>query len=168
MEDGRRTYDGPVSLDRYGRRVPKPVSGSIALPEPTSATSRICEAVDGLFRSIVDGRLLVRRLNVVAADLLTFDRLDDHRSEGSRYVQPDLFETLTLDDPSENIAPDGGSMSEAERSGKSKDEKSELQMQRTLLDIKRKFGRNSIIKAMDMFDDATGQQRNHQIGGHAA
>ena len=164
-EHAAATYDGPVSLDRYGRRVPKPASGSIALPEPTSATSRICEAVDGLFRSIVDGRLLVRRLNVDAADLLTADRLDDHRSEGSGYVQPDLFETLG--DPSENIAPDGGPISEAERSGRPKDGESELQMQRTLLDIKRKFGRNSIIKAMDMFDDATGQQRNHQIGGHA-
>ena len=136
------------------------------MPEPTLATSRICEAVDGLFRSIVDGRLLVRRLNVVAADLLTADRLDDHRSEGSGYVQPDLFETL--DDPSKNVAPDGGPISEAERSGSPKDGEPELQMQRTLLSIKRKFGRNSVIKAMDMFDDATGQQRNHQIGGHAA
>ena len=65
------TYDGPVSIDRYGRRVPKPATGSIALPEPTSATSRICDAVDKLFLSIVDRRLLVRRLNVVAADVLT-------------------------------------------------------------------------------------------------
>ena len=59
-------------------------------------------------------------------------------------------------------------MPEAERSGRLKDGEAELHMQRTLLDIKRKFGRNSVIKAMDMFDDATGQQRNHQIGGHAA
>ena len=64
------TYDGPVSIDRYGRRVPKPATGSIALPEPTSATSRICDAVDKLFLSIVDRRLLVRRVNVVAADVL--------------------------------------------------------------------------------------------------
>ena len=116
------TYDGPVSIDRYGRRVPKPATGAIALPEPTSATSRICDAVDKLFLSIVDRRLLVRRLNVVAADVLT----DSPRGDA------------------------------------------ELHMQQTLLDIKRKFGRNSIIKAMDMFDDATGQQRNKQIGGHAA
>lgn len=41
-------------------------------------------------------------------------------------------------------------------------------VQQALLDIKRKFGKNSVIKAMDMFDGATGQQRNNQIGGHAA
>ena len=164
-EHAAATYDGPVSLDRYGRRVPKPASGSIALPEPTSATSSICGAVDGLFRSIADSRLLVRRLNVIAADLLTDDQLDERRSEGSEYVQPDLFETL--DAASENMASGSGDKSETERLRRSKDGEVELHMQRTLLDIKRKFGRNSVIKAMDMFDDATGQQRNHQIGGHA-
>ncbi len=48
------------------------------------------------------------------------------------------------------------------------DERSEQAVQQALLDIKRKFGKNSVIKAMDMFDGATGQQRNNQIGGHAA
>ena len=47
-------------------------------------------------------------------------------------------------------------------------EQAEQNVQRALLDIKRKFGKNAVIKAMDMFDGATGQQRNHQIGGHAA
>ena len=73
------TSDGPVSIDRYGRRVPKPATGAIALPEPTSATSRICDAVDKLFLSIVDRRLLVRRLNVVAADVLTDEQLEERR-----------------------------------------------------------------------------------------
>lgn len=165
------TYDGPVSIDRYGRRVPKPATGSIALPEPTSATSRICDAVDKLFLSIVDRRLLVRRLNVVAADVLTDEQLEERRqAAASEYTQPDLF--AAMEAPVDSASADAVEC-EAMRSadGGSKDSPrgdAELHMQQTLLDIKRKFGRNSIIKAMDMFDDATGQQRNKQIGGHAA
>lgn len=170
-EHAAATYDGPVSIDRYGRRVPKPATGSIALPEPTSATSRICDAVDKLFLSIVDRRLLVRRLNVVAADVLTDEQLEERRqAAASEYTQPDLF--AAMEAPVDSASADAAEC-EAMRSadGGSKDSPrgdAELHMQQTLLDIKRKFGRNSIIKAMDMFDDATGQQRNKQIGGHAA
>ena len=170
-EHAAATYDGPVSIDRYGRRVPKPATGSIALPEPTSATSRICDAADKLFLSIVDRRLLVRRVNVVAADVLTDEQLEERRqAAASEYTQPDLF--ATMEAPVDSASADAAEC-EAMRSadGGSKDSPqgdAELHMQQTLLDIKRKFGRNSIIKAMDMFDDATGQQRNKQIGGHAA
>ena len=170
-EHAAATYDGPVSIDRYGRRVPKPATGSIALPEPTSATSRICDAVDKLFLSIVDRRLLVRRVNVVAADVLTDEQLEERRqAAASEYTQPDLF--AAMEAPVDSASADAAEC-EAMRSadGGSKDSPrgdAELHMQQTLLDIKRKFGRNSIIKAMDMFDDATGQQRNKQIGGHAA
>ena len=181
-ERAAATYDGPVSLDRYGRRVPKPATGSIALSGPTSATSRICDAVDELFCSIVDRRLLVRRLNVVAADLLTADQFAQRRqSDMSEYMQPDLFDALNSSSDSSiaDAAGDEGlydnafpgcsqnNSSERSSSGASCDD-AELHMQQTLLNIKRKFGKNSVIKAMDMFDDATGRQRNQQIGGHAA
>lgn len=181
-ERAAATYDGPVSLDRYGRRVPKPATGSIALSGPTSATSRICDAVDELFCSIVDRRLLVRRLNVVTADLLTADQFAQRRQfDMSEYMQPDLFDALNSSSDS-NIADAAGdeglygnafpsrsqnNSSERPSSGASCDD-AELHMQQTLLNIKRKFGKNSVIKAMDMFDDATGRQRNQQIGGHAA
>lgn len=181
-ERAAATYDGPVSLDRYGRRVPKPATGSIALSGPTSATSRICDAVDELFCSIVDRRLLVRRLNVVAADLLTADQFAQRRqSDMSKYMQPDLFDALSSSSDSsiadaagdeglyDNAFPGCSQNNSSERpsSGASYDD-AELHMQQTLLNIKRKFGKNSVIKAMDMFDDATGRQRNQQIGGHAA
>lgn len=181
-ERAAATYDGPVSLDRYGRRVPKPVTGSIALSGPTSATSRICDAVDELFCSIVDSRLLVRRLNVVAADLLTAAQFAQRRqSDMSEYMQPDLFDALNSSSDSsiadaagdeglyDNAFPGCSQNNSSERpsSGASCDD-AELHMQQTLLNIKRKFGKNSVIKAMDMFDDATGRQRNQQIGGHAA
>lgn len=181
-ERAAATYDGPVSLDRYGRRVPKLATGSIALSGPTSATSRICDAVDELFCSIVDRRLLVRRLNVVAADLLTADQFAQRRqSDMSEYMQPDLFDALNSSSDSsiadaagdeglyDNAFPGCSQNNSSERppSGASCDD-AELHMQQTLLNIKRKFGKNSVVKAMDMFDDATGRQRNQQIGGHAA
>ena len=138
--------------------------------------------MDELFCSIVDRRLLVRRLNVTAADLLTADQFAQRRqSDRSEYMQPDLFDALNSSSDS-NIADAAGdeglydnafssrpqnNSSERSSDGTSCDDV-ELHVQQALLDIKRKFGKNSVIKAMDMFDDATGQQRNKQIGGHAA
>ena len=86
-------YSGPVTLDRYGRRVPKPATGSIGLGDHTSSTTRICDAVDELFCRIVDHRLLVRRLNVVASDLQTVEQLVE-RNAAANYVQPDLFSDM--------------------------------------------------------------------------
>ena len=86
-------YSGPVTLDRYGRRVPKPATGSIGLGDHTSSTTRICDAVDELFCEIVDHRLLIRRLNVVASDLQTVEQLAE-RDAAANYVQPDLFSDM--------------------------------------------------------------------------
>ena len=152
-------YTGPIGTDYYGRRVPKAVSGSIDLGGFTSSSAKIRAAIDGLFCRLVDSRLLVRRLNVTALDVATSAELD----AGKRYEQPDLF---SAGDGSEN----GGARSglQERKSPGAVAEHSEHAVQQTLLDIKRKFGKNSVIKAMDMFDGATGRQRNNQIGGHAA
>lgn len=152
-------YTGPIGTDYYGRRVPKAVSGSIDLGGFTSSSAKIRAAIDGLFYRLVDSRLLVRRLNVTALDVATPAELE----AGKRYEQPDLFSAA---DGGEN----GGARSglQERKSPGAVDEHSEHAVQQTLLDIKRKFGKNSVIKAMDMFDGATGRQRNNQIGGHAA
>lgn len=165
-------YSGPVTLDRYGRRVPKPATGSIGLGDHTSSTTRICDAVDELFCRIVDHRLLVRRLNVVASDLQTVEQLVE-RNAAANYVQPDLFSDMQevsngsdSNDCSDNV--DNNARSSYADDMRVVDEISEQHVQQTILDIKRKFGKNAVIKGMDMFADATGQQRNRQIGGHAA
>lgn len=152
-------YTGPIGTDYYGRRVPKAVSGSIDLGGFTSSSAKIRAAIDALFCRLVDSRLLVRRLNVTALDVATSAELE----AGKRYEQPDLFSAA---DGSEN----GGARSglQERKSPGAVDEHSEHAVQQTLLDIKRKFGKNSVIKAMDMFDGAAGRQRNNQIGGHAA
>ena len=162
-------YNGPVAVDRYGRRVPKPAIGSIDLGGFTSSTARICDAVDELFCRIVDHRLLVRRLNVVASDLQTVEQLAD-RSGSVNYVQPDLFSDMqeASNDGNCKGSDDSGTQSSHAEDAHGVNEVSEQHVQQTILDIKRKFGKNAVIKGMDMFDDATGQQRNRQIGGHAA
>ena len=162
-------YNGPVAVDRYGRRMPKPAAGSIDLGGFTSSTARICDAVDELFCRIVDRRLLVRRLNVVAADLQTVEQLAD-RSGSVNYVQPDLFSDMqeASNDGNCKGSDDSGTQSSHAEDAHGVNEVSEQHVQQTILDIKRKFGKNAVIKGMDMFADATGQQRNRQIGGHAA
>lgn len=151
-------YDGPIAVDRYGRRVPKPANGSIDLGECSSSSARIRDAVDELFCTIADRRLLVRRLNVVAAELVTEEELAARRTVPD-YTQPDLFDIVEGDVEAQDVAA---------RGARPEPEMTECHVQRTILDIKRKFGNNAVIKGMDLFDDATGQQRNNQIGGHAA
>lgn len=160
-------YSGPVTLDRYGRRVPKPATGSIGLGDHTSSTTRICDAVDELFCRIVDHRLLVRRLNVVASDLQTVEQLAE-RNAAANYVQPDLFSDMQevsngsdSNDCSDNV--DNNARSSYADDMRVVDEISEQHVQQTILDIKRKFGKNAVIKGMDMFADATGQQRNRRL-----
>lgn len=168
-ERAAATYDGPVSLDRYGRRVPKPATGSIGLGDHTSSTTRICDAVDELFCGIVDHRLLIRRLNVVASDLQTVEQLAE-RDAAANYIQPDLFSDMQEASNGGNCkgSDDSGMQSFHAEDAHGINEVSEQHVQQTILNIKRKFGKNAVIKGMDMFADATGQQRNQQIGGHAA
>ena len=156
-EAAAASYTGPVGTDYYGRRVPKAVSGSVDLGGFTSSASTIRTAIDRLFCRLVDSRLLVRRLNVTALDVAAPTEL----AAGKRYEQPDLFSAASGGDDAQTGSGERGSHGVA-------DERSEQAVQQALLDIKRKFGKNSVIKAMDMFDGATGQQRNNQIGGHAA
>ena len=148
-ERAAKSYQGPVTVDRFGRKVPKSAVGSIGLGDFTSSSARIREAMTMLYERIVDSRLLVRRLTVIADDVVTPEEL----AAGKRYEQLDLFG----DDEAQSY----GSEPADDRDG-------EHDIQRALLDVKRKFGRNAVIKAMDMEDGATGQARNRQIGGHRA
>ena len=176
---GTRAYAGPVKEDRYGRTVPKPANGSMPLGKRTDSATRLREAMTALFNRLVDPSLMVRRITVVADDL--------HPAEASKtgdvgYEQPDLFSALAADGEPQDVIAEGRSgnglsdgarrgagasgeqPSDAEESAASR----ERDIQQTLLDVKRKFGRNAVIKAMNMEPGATGQQRNRQIGGHAA
>ena len=47
-----------------------------------------------------------------------------------------------------------------------KDEEEEKKLQNVLLDIKNKYGKNSILKGMNLIEGGTTIERNGQIGGH--
>ena len=149
-DPARRTaYSGPVEQDRYGRRVPKAAHGAQKLNAPSSSTRRIMEAASALFDRIVDGGLLVRRMYLVAAHIVPEDEAQPEEME-----QLDLFTDLATED----------ARREAEQAALAREKK----LQETTLAIKKKFGKNAILKGMSLEEGATARERNARIGGHKA
>lgn len=152
MTDKNRSqsYKGTVTTNYYGKKVPKPAHGTTNLPKQTSSTALITNAVMELYDKIVNKKLLIRRINIVANKLV-----DEHSvKNANKYEQLDLFtdyEILKKQREKENA--------ESER---------EKRMQNTILDIKKKFGKNAILKGMNLQEGATAKDRNNQIGGHKA
>ena len=152
LADPKRSaaYRGPVTTDHYGRRVPKHAHGSVNLGRYTSSTKQITDAVMELYDRIVDHNLLVRRVNVVANHVLP----EQQAEEEAAMEQLNLFmdETARQKRRAEEAA-----LLERER-----------QKQRAILNIKRRFGKNAILKGMNLQEGAMTRERNRQIGGHKA
>ncbi|MCH5337857.1 MAG: DNA methylase [Acetatifactor sp.] len=146
----RRKYHGPVTRDHYGRQVPKAAHGSINLEAPTSSTRRITEAVMELYDRIVDRNLLVRRMYVVA------NRVMDESSVKAG-AEPEQLELFTDYEALEK-----------EREAEETALKREKNMQKAVLEIKKKYGKNAILKGMNLEEGAMTIERNRQIGGHKA
>lgn len=136
----RAAYRGPVSTDHYGRNVPKSAHGTVNLPHYSSSTKELMQALCDLFDCIVDRNLSVRRIYLTACHVIPEGSAQDTGE------QLDLFA-----DPAQQA--------ERER---------ERSVQEAMLTIKRKFGKNAILKGMNFENGATAQQRNGQIGGHKA
>lgn len=143
-----KAYKGEITIDHYGRRVPKPAHGSINLGEFTSSTELIMEAVLDLYDRIVDEKLLVRRFNVVA------NHLQDESSISAQteYEQLDLFTDYGL--------------LEKQRKEKKEKRQKERSIQEAMLSIKKRYGKNAILKGNNLEEGATTIDRNAQIGGH--
>ena len=142
----RKHYSGPVVTDHYGRKVPKHAHGTVNLSRATSSTRWIVDAVMELYDRIVDPKLLVRRINLTAARV----RAEQIESQSQTFEQLDLFSDLQQQEE-ENAA--------LER---------EKRRQQALLHIKKKYGKNAIVKGMNLEEGATAMDRNKQIGGHKA
>lgn len=141
-----KNYDGEVVFDRYGRKIPKHSHGTKNLDRYSSSTKLITDATLELYDRIINENLLVRRVNVCAAKLLT----EEEAKKETGYVQLDIFA-------------DYGKIEEEK-----KEEAREKDMQKAVLDIKKKFGKNAILKGMNLQEGATAKDRNEQIGGHKA
>ncbi|MDR7869752.1 MAG: DNA methylase [Tissierellaceae bacterium] len=146
----KKSYKGEISKDLYGRDLPKSARGTTNLDRQTSSTKLIMDAVTELFDRIVDKNLLVRRVNITA----------NHVVDESTVENTDNFEQLDLFTNYSDI------------DKKKEEEEAELirerKMQETILEIKKKYGKNAIIKGMNLEEGATTLERNKQIGGHKA
>jgi len=143
-------YHGSVSVDWYGRAVPRHAHGTARLKQRTSSSERIAAAVLDLFERCTDHALTVRRITVTACQLESRSRaMNDMHAQ-----QLDLFS-----DPRAE---------EAGRAAEQQDLEREQRAQQAILKIKRKYGKNAIIKGTDLQEGATAVQRNSQIGGHKA
>ena len=144
-------YHGEVTTDYYGRPVPKHAHGTRNLKAPTSSSKLMIDAVTELFDQMVNPDLLVRRI------YLTVNRVI---SERQALLQPKAAEQLDLFTDYEEEA----KKQQAELESSQKERK----VQETLLKIKKKYGKNAILKGLNFEEGATAKERNQQIGGHKA
>lgn len=145
-----KSYYGAVSTDRYGRKLPKHAHGTANLKFSTSSTKLITKAVLKLYDSIIDKGLLIRRISMSANHLVESESIENKEF----HEQLDIFSCFNIN---------------KEKIEKEKAElKEEQQLQKAIIEIKKRFGKNSVLKGMDLEEDATTIDRNKQIGGHKA
>ncbi len=148
--DIKKNYSGEVTIDYYGRKVPKHAHGTGNLAEYTSSTKQIMEVVMDLFDRIVNPKLLVRRINVVANHLKEETTIKVNES----YEQMELFTDYTL--------------LQSQREKEQIERIKERKIQEAILKAQKKYGKNAILKGINLEEGATTIERNKQIGGHKA
>ena len=141
-------YNGEIKEDRYGRRVPKPAHGTFRLENKTFSTRIISNGFVQLFDRIINKNLLVRKIYLTVGNLTDENEL----KKVEKYEQVNLFTNY-------------GELAKKEEEERIKLEK-EHKIQSAIIGIKNKYGKNAIIKGMDLEESATTIQRNGQIGGH--
>ena len=150
------SYEGETSLS-YGKKIPVHAHGTVNLDFFTSSTVEITKAATELFDRIVNPRFTVRRINIAATALLSeSDAKDKVRAGYAEPVQTDLFTDY------EALEKQKQKQEQARKLDK------EHKLQLAMLKIKDKFGKNAVVKAVDLQEGATAMQRNGQIGGHKA
>ncbi len=152
LEDSkiRSKYHGEVTTDRYGRSVPKHAHGTTNLPEHTASSREIIRAVMELYDRIVNPDLLVRRVNVTANHVIE----EKQAQKKERYEQLNLFTDYGKKELEEKEAAEA--------------KEREKHLQHALLEIKKRYGKNAVLKGMNLEEGATTIERNSQIGGHKA
>lgn len=137
-------YKGEVTEDRYGRKIPKHAHGVIHLDEFTASPKKILDATLKLYNRIINKELLTRRIYVIAGNIKNKDLVQKER----KIEQIDLFTNYE------------------EKEIEKEENKKEEVLQTTLLSIKNKYGKNAILKGMNLEEGGTAIERNEQVGGH--
>ncbi len=149
-QDQKEKYRGEVTTDRYGRKIPKHAHGTGNIGRKTSSTHLIMGAVLSLYDDIVNPKLMIRRINITANHVIP-------EADAERETQ---FEQLSLFEDAEQ--------EELRKQQEEKELAREKRMQHAVIDIKKKFGKNAILRGMNLEEGATARNRNNQIGGHRA
>lgn len=144
-----RSYNGPMHRDHYGRLVPEHAHGTCNLPTPTSSTAFILEAVMQLYEKIVHKDLLIRRINITAHNLEPLSVVNTTKPK-----QLNLFADLA----------DAAILPQAQEVDREKEKK----RQWAIVKLKKRFGKNAILRGMNLEEGAMTKERNQQIGGHKA
>ena len=143
----RILYDGEITIDSYGREVPKHSHGTINLDYNTSSTKVLSKKCIELFDRIVNKNLLIRKINITACNVI-----NENKAKNEVVVeQLNLF--CSTNDLEQNIE-------------EKKKQEEDNKLQHTLINIKNKYGKNSILKGMNLEEGATTIDRNNQVGGH--
>ena len=140
----RKAYTGPVTVDVYGRQIPKHAHGTVNLPCPNASAALILAAVTELCGQITDKSLLVRRINLTANHIVPESAISDppELEQLSLFPRPEQVQTALL--------------------------QRERRRQQAVLHIKRRYGKNAILRGMNFREGATARERNRQVGGHKA
>ena len=145
-----KLYKGEIVTDHYGRRMPKHAHGTANIGRLTSSTMLITDAVMDLYDRIVNKNLLIRRIYVTACHVVE----ESAAGEKPAFEQLDLFT-------------DYDALEKARQEDEAK-LKREKQLQQAMLGIQKKYGKNAILKGINLEEGATARERNQQIGGHKA
>ena len=151
IENIAKGYTGPVHIDHYGRRVPKPAHGTVSLKKHSSSTKQLLHETLALYDRIVSPTLMVRRITITMGKLIDEDSATKKNED---IVQFDLFSDT------EKEAKESEAAEHAEQKEKS--------LQHAMIAIKNKFGKNAILKATNLKEEARTIARNSEIGGHKA
>ena len=136
-------YNGEITTDKYGRKEPKHAHGTINIDHQTASSKVLTGYIIKLYEQIVNKQLLVRRINITVNNVV-----NENMIKTSDYEQINLF------------------VDYAEVNEKRKKEEAEKEIQKAMIGIKSKYGKNAILKGMNLQKEGTTIERNKQIGGH--
>ena len=143
----RQSYSGRIVTDHYGREIPKHAHGTARLEGRSASTRQILRAVTELYDKIVDSRLLVRRITLAACNL------SRQEEQAETMEQLDFFTDQ---------------QEQQRRAAEELRLRREQSRQKAVLDIRKKYGKNAIVRGMNLQEGATAMERSRQIGGHRA
>lgn len=160
LEHTGRKDIGEITTDHYGRKIPKHAHGTANLKKYTSSSILLTEAVVNLYNEIVNPNFLIRRITMAANHVIS----EKDVQEEQQYEQMDLFADFGIAQKEKDEEENQKNREKLEQKKLEREKK----MQKAMLDIKKRYGKNAILKGMNLQEDGTAMERNRQIGGHKA